>query len=71
MFEKPEEHFTVNQVAQRRNLSTNTVRRLFANEPGVVVICRPKPKKRTYRVLRIPESVERRVFARLTNSNLN
>ena len=67
MFENPEGHFTVNQVAQRRNLSTNTVRRLFVNEPGVIVLSCPKPNKRGYHVLRIPESVEQRVFMRLTN----
>lgn len=68
MFEQLERHFTVAQVARFRNLSSDTVRRLFADEPGVIVISNPNPRKRSYRVLRIPESVERRVFARLTNN---
>jgi transcriptional regulator GlxA family with amidase domain len=68
MLEQPEQHLTVEQIARSRNLSTDTIRRLFNNEPGVIVIAKPKTRKRIYRVLRIPESVERRVFARLTNS---
>jgi hypothetical protein len=70
MFEEREQHFTVGQVAKNRNLSGDTIRRLFIDEPGVIVISKPKHRKRTYRVLRIPESVERRVFARLTNGRL-
>ena len=66
MLEQPEQHLTVEQIARNRNLSADTIRRLFNNEPGVIVIAKPKARKRTYRVLRIPESVERRVFARLT-----
>jgi hypothetical protein len=62
-----EKYYTVHQVAQRRNLSHDTVRRLFLFEVGVVVISTPKPNKRVYRSLRIPESAERRVFARFTN----
>jgi AraC-like DNA-binding protein len=68
MLEEVERHLTVGQIAQLRNLSSNTVRRLFTHEPGVIVICKPKAYKRVYRVLRIPESVERRVFSRLTNN---
>jgi hypothetical protein len=68
MLEQPERHFTVEQIASLRNLSADTIRRLFSNEPGVIVISKPRARKRVYRVLRIPESVERRVFARLTNS---
>lgn len=67
MLEEFEQHLTVGQIAKIRNLSSNTVRRLFTHEPGVIVICKPKRRKRVYRVLRIPESVERRVFARFTN----
>jgi transcriptional regulator GlxA family with amidase domain len=67
MCEQAEQHFTVEQIARNRNLSTDTIRKLFLDEPGVIVIAKPKRFRRTYRVLRIPESVERRVFARLTN----
>ncbi len=68
MIEEVERHLTVGQIAKIRNLSSDTVRRLFTNEPGVIVIGKSKVRKRVYRVLRIPESVERRVFARLTNN---
>lgn len=67
MFEEPERHFTVEEIAKIRNLSADTIRRLFIDEPGVIVISKPRSRKRTYKVLRIPESVERNVFARLTN----
>ena len=68
MVEEVERHLTVGQIARIRNLSSDTVRRLFTNEPGEIDICKPKVRKRVYRELRIPESVERRVFARLTNN---
>lgn len=67
MLEQVERHFTVGEIAQLRNLSSSTIRRLFKDEPGVIVISKTKPHKRSYCVLRIPESVERKVFARLTN----
>ena len=43
-----------------------TVRRLFLNEPGVIVICYPRKGVRVYRTLRIPESVYARVVTRFT-----
>lgn len=67
MFEESERHFTVEEIAKNRNLSADFIRQLFIDEPGVIVIAKPKHRKRTYRVLRVPESVERRVFDRLTN----
>jgi hypothetical protein len=63
----PERYLTVGQVSRRRNLSSDTIRRLYINEPGVIVITKPNPRKRIFRSLRIPETVERRVFARMTN----
>jgi len=64
---RPELHLTVSQVALRRKLSHDTISRMFRAEPGVIVYTNRKPNKRIYRTLRIPESVERRVFERLTN----
>ncbi len=43
-----------------------TARRLFVNEPGVIVICCPRKGVRVYRTLRIPESVHLRVVTRFT-----
>jgi hypothetical protein len=56
----------VSEVAECLKVNEATVRRLFSNEPGVVVICFPRRGKRVYRTLRIPESVLRRVLTRLT-----
>lgn len=57
---------TIAEVADRLKVNEDTVRRLFVNEPGVIVICFPRKGKRVYRTLRIPESVLRRVLTRLT-----
>ena len=61
-----EAFYTIVEVAERLKVNEDTVRRLFLNEPGVVVICFPRKGKRVYRTLRIPESVFRRVVTRLT-----
>jgi len=57
---------TLTDAAMRLKVKEDTVRRLFANEPGVVVICFPRRGKRIYRTLRIPEEVFQRVVSRLT-----
>jgi hypothetical protein len=58
-----ERHFSVAQIADRWALSEDTVRRLFENESGVLVIEPPRGRysRRRYRTLRIPESVVERV----------
>lgn len=61
-----EDLLTVREVAKRLKLHEDTVRRLFADEPGVVVICFPRRGRRTYRTIRIPQAVLRRVIGRLT-----
>ena len=64
-----ERHLTVKDIAGIWNLSPVAVRRLFVNEPGVLVIGRREAsrRKRIYRTLRIPESVVSRVMDRLSN----
>jgi len=57
---------TVSEVAERLKIKPDTVRRLFINEPGVIVIWFPRKGKRAYRTLRIPVSVYQRVVTRLT-----
>ena len=57
---------TVADVAERLNIDADTVRRLFADEPGVIIITFPRRGRRQYRTLRIPEAVFRRVVMRLT-----
>ena len=64
-----EEHFSVADIGSRWNLSSDAVRRLFAEEPGVVRIGaeRRSRYKRTYVTLRVPASVVERVHRRLSN----
>jgi hypothetical protein len=57
---------TVADIAERLNVDADTVRRLFADEPGVIIITFPRRGRRQYRTLRIPEAVFRRVVMRLT-----
>jgi transcriptional regulator GlxA family with amidase domain len=57
-----ERHYSVAELAQQWNLSRDTIRRMFEDEPGVVVFKRPKRNKRIYRTLRIPESVAKRKY---------
>lgn len=57
---------TVADVAKRLKVDDDTVRRLFIDEPGVIVISFPRRGRRTYRTLRIPESVYLRVVTRFT-----
>lgn len=60
-----QQFLTIVEVADRLKVNEDTVRRLFVNEPGVIVICFPRKGKRVYRTLRIPESVFQRVLTRL------
>ena len=63
-----ERHFEPAELGALWHLSADTVRRLFENEPGVLVIDRGgKHRSRRYRTLRIPESVAQRVHRRMTN----
>lgn len=54
-----EQFRTVAEVAEMLGLSKDTVRRLFAEEPGVIDLGRHEPTRgsRRYRVLRIPSAV--------------
>ena len=62
-----ERHYTVAEIAARWNLSVDAVRRIFQNEPGVLVLGdQPSRSKRRYTTLRIPESVLERVHRRLS-----
>ncbi len=63
-----EKHYSASELAARWNLSTDTVRRLFENEPGVLVIGTETGRysRRRYITLRIPESVALRAHRRLS-----
>jgi hypothetical protein len=67
-----EQHFTVDQIAEKLALSTDKVRRIFQEEPGVLKVGEPSRRlgrklKRRYYSLRIPESAVIRVIARMRN----
>ena len=61
-----ERHYTATQVAELWQFDVETIRRLFQDEPGVVVLQAPiKKGKRSYKTIRIPQSVLERVHKRL------
>ena len=65
-----EEHYTIQQIAERWHLSETVVRHLFRDEPGVIRIDAPERRfKRGYCTLRVPGSVAERVHARLARRN--
>jgi hypothetical protein len=61
-------HYSPVEVAQLWSLSVDSVRKIFENEPGVLVLGNPEPRrgKRSYTTLRIPEHVVERVHRRLS-----
>ena len=61
-----EQHETVAELARRWGWSAKTVRRVFEEEPGVLVLERPETRhKRGYRTFTIPLSVSDRVHRRM------
>ncbi len=65
-----ERHYTVTEVAEMWGYSTDTIRRTFENEPGVIAVGkRLTVRKRRHITIRIPESVLRRVYHRLLVQN--
>jgi hypothetical protein len=67
MYTKPA--LTPDEVGRLMGVSAPTVRRLFANEPGVLWITRPaRMHKRRYRTMRIPRAVYDRVRKKMEGS---
>jgi hypothetical protein len=61
-----ERHYSATEVAAIWNLHVETIRRIFQDEPGVVVLQAPSKKgRRPYKTIRIPQSVLKRVHLRL------
>ena len=58
-----EEYLTVAAVAEMLNVSRDTVRRMFATEPGVVNVGPSHGASRRYCVLRIPLGVLKRAMS--------
>ena len=58
-------HYSVAEISEKWGLSRDAIRRLFRDEPGVLVLRRPrKDSKRPYTTLRIPQEVMERVYQR-------
>jgi hypothetical protein len=62
------QHYTVAEIANAWKLSEDTIRKLFRDEPCVLVIGNQKPRygRRRYLSLRIPEFVIERVHRKLS-----
>jgi hypothetical protein len=65
-----EPHYSPEHLAARLAVSTDTIRRMFVHEPGVVLIGKPSRRegrvlKRRYFTMRIPASIAERVIARM------
>lgn len=61
-----EKHFTITEVSKLWQLSEDTIRKIFRDEPGVLKIGSAEKRfKRGYVVLRIPETVLQKVHAGL------
>src|ERR1700730_14779100 len=66
-----ERHYSPAHLGELWNLSADTVRRMFENEPGVLVFENPtRSSSRRFRTLRIPESVAQRVYVRFGNTGM-
>lgn len=62
-----EKHYDASELAELWGVSSETIRCIFRDEPGVLKIGKPSTKyKRGYITLRIPESVAERVHSRLS-----
>lgn len=61
-------HYSPAEVAELWSLSVDSIRKIFENEPGVLVLGNTAPRrgKRSYTTLRIPADVIERVHRRLT-----
>ncbi len=62
----PDYCYSTKELAFRWNLSTETLRRIFLKEPGVMIFQNQVPGKRIFRTMRIPGAVAIRVKNRMT-----
>lgn len=65
-----EKHFTIDEIAEAWGFSGETVRRIFRNEPGVLLLGEGSRRvggklRRRYFVMRVPQTVLDRVWSRL------
>jgi hypothetical protein len=63
-----ERHYSLAEIAEMWSLSTDVLRKIFQDEPGVLVLgAQSNSRKRRYTTLRVPTTVLRRVYRRMTN----
>lgn len=58
-----ERHYSIQEISALWNISEDTARRMFENEPGVMQVGQSR-KRKAYRTFRVPESVLERVHRR-------
>jgi len=58
--------YTVKELAYLWNVSDESIRRLFEEEPGVLIFKIQRSGRRVYRNIRIPGKVAQRVQHRMT-----
>ena len=62
-----EKHYAPAELAEKWNLSQDTIIRMFDREPGVLIFENAeRSSSRRRRTIRVPESVAERVYRRLT-----
>lgn len=59
-----ERHYTITELAEMWNFSTEFVRQIVRGEPGVTEWVRQQPGRRRYSVVRVPHSVAERLYRR-------
>jgi hypothetical protein len=61
-----ERHYSIQEIASLWRVSPDTARRLFEDEPGVIEVGQQRRarKRKSYRTLRVPQSVVERVHHR-------
>ena len=65
-----EKHYSIIEISKLWALSQKTVRKIFENEPGVILYGQAETmRKRGYRTLRVPETVLQRVHRRLRHAS--
>lgn len=61
-----EKHYTVAEISNLWQLSEDTIRKIFRDQPGVLKLASPERRfRRGYCVLRIPESILQKVHESL------
>jgi hypothetical protein len=66
-----ERHYSPDELASLWGVSADTVRNIFREEPGVLRFNQPKQRRHKYVMMRIPESVAKRVHKRLSRRKVS